>query len=253
MHDHRRPGQRHGTLHPVQQAVVDEQGFQCAFCMPGFVMAAVGFFKTNPSPTRQELAHGVSGNLCRCQDYDKILTALMRGAEYSEGERVMAEPKLVGHNYTTPDLVAKVTGRASYAEDFRADGMLFCKLLLSPMPHARVRSIDTSAALAMPGVQGDPHRRRPAAACRNGAERALTNEPVYAGRADPGGGGGRRTDGGRGDRADSTSISSRCRSSIDPLESLRPGGPNARRGNVVRAAPAPGGQGAGRAVAASRR
>src|SRR5688500_13271416 len=71
-----------GTLHPVQQAVVDEQGFQCAFCMPGFVMAAVGFLKTNPNPTRRELAHGVSGNLCRCQDYDKILTALARGAEY---------------------------------------------------------------------------------------------------------------------------------------------------------------------------
>ena len=70
-----------GKLHPVQQGVVDEQGFQCAFCMPGFVMATVGYLKVNPNPTRQELAHGVSGNLCRCQDYDKILTALMRGAE----------------------------------------------------------------------------------------------------------------------------------------------------------------------------
>ena len=70
-----------GALHPVQQGVVDEQGFQCAFCMPGFVMSAVGYLKTNPSPTREQLAHGVSGNLCRCQDYDKILTALMKGAE----------------------------------------------------------------------------------------------------------------------------------------------------------------------------
>jgi aerobic-type carbon monoxide dehydrogenase small subunit (CoxS/CutS family) len=70
-----------GKLHPVQQGVVDEQGFQCAFCMPGFIMASVGFLKTNPNPTRTQLAHGVSGNLCRCQDYDKILTALMRGAE----------------------------------------------------------------------------------------------------------------------------------------------------------------------------
>jgi aerobic-type carbon monoxide dehydrogenase small subunit (CoxS/CutS family) len=76
-----------GQLHPVQQAVVDEQGFQCAFCMPGFVMAAVGFLKTNPNPTRQELAHGISGNLCRCQDYDKILTSLMRGGEYLAGRR----------------------------------------------------------------------------------------------------------------------------------------------------------------------
>ena len=72
-----------GTLHPVQQGVVDEQGFQCAFCMPGFVMATVGYLKTNPNPTRRELAHGISGNLCRCQDYDKILTALMKGAEYA--------------------------------------------------------------------------------------------------------------------------------------------------------------------------
>src|SRR5580658_275608 len=70
-----------GTLHPVQQGVIDEQGFQCAFCMSGFIMATVGFLKVNPNPTRAELAHGVSGNLCRCQDYDKILTALMRGAE----------------------------------------------------------------------------------------------------------------------------------------------------------------------------
>lgn len=72
-----------GTLHPVQQGVVEEQGFQCAYCMPGFVMAAVGFLNKNPDPTREELAHGVSGNLCRCQDYDKILTALERGAELS--------------------------------------------------------------------------------------------------------------------------------------------------------------------------
>ena len=71
-----------GKLSAVQQGVIDEQGFQCAFCMPGFVMAATGYLKTNPNPTRAELAHGISGNLCRCQDYDKILTAMMRGAEY---------------------------------------------------------------------------------------------------------------------------------------------------------------------------
>ena len=70
-----------GTLHPVQQGIIDAQGFQCAFCMPGFIMATVGFLKTHPNPTRSELAHGISGNLCRCQDYDKILTAMMRGAE----------------------------------------------------------------------------------------------------------------------------------------------------------------------------
>src|SRR5262249_29093226 len=91
----------------------------------------------------------------------------------------MADQKLVGQNYTTPDLIAKVTGRAKYAEDYRADGMLFAKLLLSPMPHARVRRIDTSAALATPGVKAIltaddlPDLR--------GAERALTSEPLYQG------------------------------------------------------------------------
>src|SRR3990170_1738469 len=90
----------------------------------------------------------------------------------------MAE-KLVGRNYTTPDLVAKVTGRAKYAEDYRADGMLLCKLLLSPMPHARVRRIDTAAALAMPGVKAI--LTADDLPDLGGAERALTNEPLYGG------------------------------------------------------------------------
>ena len=87
--------------------------------------------------------------------------------------------KLVGQNYTPLDHVAKVTGRARYAEDFRADGMLFCKLLMSPMPHARVRAIDTSAALAMPGVRAI--LTADDLPDLGGVERALTNEPFYAG------------------------------------------------------------------------
>jgi aerobic-type carbon monoxide dehydrogenase small subunit (CoxS/CutS family) len=72
-----------GKLNPVQQAVVEGQGFQCAFCMPGFVMATTGYLKTNPNPTRAELAHGISGNLCRCADYNKILDCMMHAAELS--------------------------------------------------------------------------------------------------------------------------------------------------------------------------
>ena len=74
-----------GKLHPVQQAVVEGQGFQCAFCMPGFVMATVGYLKTNPNPTREQLAHGISGNLCRCADYNKILDCMMHAAQLSRG------------------------------------------------------------------------------------------------------------------------------------------------------------------------
>ena len=68
--------------------------------------------------------------------------------------RARVAERLVGSNYTTPDLVAKVTGRARYAEDFRAEGMLFCKLLLSPVPHGRVRRVGLDKALALPGVRG---------------------------------------------------------------------------------------------------
>src|SRR5215203_1897247 len=91
----------------------------------------------------------------------------------------MAE-KLVGTNYTPLDHVAKVTGRAKYAEDFQADGMLFCKLLLSPMPHARVRRIDMSAALGMPGVKAILTADDLPEAARRDIP-ALTNEPLYEG------------------------------------------------------------------------
>src|ERR1700745_3464382 len=64
-----------------------------------------------------------------------------------------AQYKVIGKNYQTADLYAKVTGQAKYAEDFHADGMLFSKLLLSPLPHARVKHIDARDALNMPGVK----------------------------------------------------------------------------------------------------
>jgi xanthine dehydrogenase molybdenum-binding subunit len=120
---------------------------------------------------------------------NKKVAAVARGSEREYGVGY----KLIGKNYATPDLYAKVTGQAKYAEDFRAEGMLFCKLLLSPMPHARVKRIVTDAALAMPGVKGIlTANDLPAPAdtlTDNGTvikaskwgERGLTNEPVYQG------------------------------------------------------------------------
>ncbi len=75
--------ERDDRLHPVQQAVVDEGGFQCAFCAPGFIMSMVGMLDKNPNPTRDEAAVLLSGNLCRCGDYDKILNTALRAAELS--------------------------------------------------------------------------------------------------------------------------------------------------------------------------
>ena len=73
--------QETGELSVVQQAVMDEGGFQCAFCAPGFIMSMTAMLDTNPNPTREEAMHALSGNLCRCADYDKILTCAMRAAE----------------------------------------------------------------------------------------------------------------------------------------------------------------------------
>ncbi len=161
--------------------------------------------------------------------------------------------KLVGQNYTTPDLVAKVTGKAKYSEDHRAEGMLFAKLLLSPMPHARVVSIDTSAALAMPGVKAillpdDLPGSQAGQLLGEGVvstaqgERPLTNEPVYEGEP--------ILAVAAVDEYTAAEAIEAIRVEfeplpfvVDPLVSLRPGGPNARlQGNTWRApAPAAGG------------
>src|SRR5579864_6104435 len=105
----------------------------------------------------------------------------------------MADDKLVGKDYAPPSLMAKVTGKAKYSEDFRIEGMLFARLLLSPMPHARVKRIDTTAALAMPGVKAilTPDEIPGPADQMNDlgqtikantkGEPALALEPVYAG------------------------------------------------------------------------
>ncbi len=151
----------------------------------------------------------------------------------------MPETKLIGQNYSTSDLIAKVTGRSKYAEDFKADGMLFCKLLSSPRPHARVRRIDASAALAMPGVvailtaEDMPPVEVPEGATRAPiVERALTDEPLYEGEP--------ILAVAAVDETTAADAIERIKVDleplpfvVDPLESLRPNGPNARLdGNV---------------------
>ena len=88
--------------------------------------------------------------------------------------------ELIGKDFTPPDVHAKVTGKAKYAEDFRVDGMAFCKLLTSPMPHARVKRLDTAKALALPGVLGvltaDDVEKIP-----EPQDPILTHEPLFVG------------------------------------------------------------------------
>ncbi|MDQ1473797.1 MAG: xanthine dehydrogenase molybdenum-binding subunit [Bryobacterales bacterium] len=152
--------------------------------------------------------------------------------------------KLIGKNYVTADLHAKVTGKAKYAEDFRAEGMLFCKLLLSPLPHATVKRIDAAEALAMPGVRAiltaDDLPAPADTVTDNGTvikaskwgERGLTMEPVYQGEP--------ILAVAAVDELTAAEAIERIRIDferlpfvVDPLDTLRPGGPNPRTdGNV---------------------
>jgi CO/xanthine dehydrogenase Mo-binding subunit len=139
---------------------------------------------------------------------------------------------LIGKDFTPPDVRAKVTGKAKYSEDFRAEGMLFCKLLTSPAPHARILNLDVSAALALPGVAGvltaDEVPEFPAP-----AETILSNEPLFVGQP--------ILAVAAQDEATAAAALELIRYdleelpfTVDPLQSLFPGGPNARsEGNVA--------------------
>ena len=139
--------------------------------------------------------------------------------------------RLVGTNYITPDIVAKVTGRARYAEDFRADGMLFCKLMLSERPHARIVGIDMSRALKLEGVRAII-TADDVPQLGGTTEHCLTKEPLYAGEPI------------LAVAATSEEIAAAAIElihldvealphNVDPIDSLRPGSPNARTdGNV---------------------
>ena len=69
-----------GTLHPMQQAFMENHGLQCGYCTPGMVMAAIGILDENPHPTEQEVRIGLEGNLCRCTGYHNIVQSVLAAA-----------------------------------------------------------------------------------------------------------------------------------------------------------------------------
>jgi len=68
------------TLHPMQQAFMDNHGLQCGYCTPGMVMAAISLLKENPSPTEEDVRIGLEGNLCRCTGYHNIVKSVLAAA-----------------------------------------------------------------------------------------------------------------------------------------------------------------------------
>ena len=143
----------------------------------------------------------------------------------------MAE-NVIGTDISPPDLRAKITGRARYAEDFRAEGMVFAKLLLSPMPHARVRSVDTSAAEAMEGVLGILRAEELPVQSEGMREAALTDEPKYEGEPILAVAAVDETTAAAAVEAIRVDLEA-LPFVLDPLESLREGGPDAHVGGNV--------------------
>jgi putative selenate reductase molybdopterin-binding subunit len=134
-----------GRLHPMQQAFLDAQAFQCGFCAAGMIMTAATFDEA----ARQDLPRMLKGNLCRCTGYHSIDDAL-HGIVNVEGE---VAGEACGRSLRNPFAEAIVRGNARYTLDVPPmDGTLHLKLLRSPHPHARITSIKRDKALAVPGV-----------------------------------------------------------------------------------------------------
>ncbi|WP_445489372.1 molybdopterin-dependent oxidoreductase [Rhodopseudomonas sp. RCAM05734] len=133
-----------GSIHPMQQAFLDAQAFQCGFCTAGMIMTCASLNQAQ----RQDLGAALKGNLCRCTGYRTIEDALNNIVNVEDATPGTA----FGRNLPAPAGPDVVRGTARYTFDVPMDGVLQLKMLRSPHPHARIVSIDRTAALAVPGV-----------------------------------------------------------------------------------------------------
>src|SRR5262249_28275389 len=151
-----------GELSVLQKAFHKTGASQCGYCIPGMVMAATAALRTNPFADREEIKERLSGNICRCTGYQKIFDAVELARDVQNGTLLAAAlledeteaGDFIGKNVRRIDTPSKVSGRLKYAGDMTMPGMLHVQVLRSPHAHARIVSIDTSAAEVMEGVAG---------------------------------------------------------------------------------------------------
>jgi len=152
-----------GDLHPLQKSFVKHGALQCGYCTAGMITAAKGLIDRNATPSSDEVKEALGGNLCRCGAYPRIIKAVQGWREY-EDVPLDATPRadaardqqrdyaVVGHSVTRYDAPDKVTGRAKYTADIRLPGMIYGKILGSPIPHGLITRLDVARARALPGV-----------------------------------------------------------------------------------------------------
>ena len=128
---------------------------QCGFCIPGMVMCTKGLLDRNPDPTEEEIKYALRNNYCRCTGYVKIIAAVKLAAKIMRAGKIPAagaDDWLLGSRVHRLDVEEKVLGYGKYPDDYYLDGMCYGTALRSKYPRARVLSIDTTAAKALPGV-----------------------------------------------------------------------------------------------------
>ena len=136
---------QNGKLHPMQQAFLQAQGFQCGFCTPGMIMTAASLNQSQ----LQDLPWALKGNICRCTGYVAIESAIRGVRTIEKADAGQA----CGRSVPAPAADAVITGAARYTLDVAPVGLLHLKLVRSPYPHARIKSIRKDRTLAVPGVR----------------------------------------------------------------------------------------------------
>src|SRR5580692_9534494 len=129
-------------LHPIQQALHEMHALQCGYCTPGMIIAASDLLRENPHPSDEEIREGLEGNLCRCTGYENIVRAVRRAAaalEFGRARLRKEDERLI-------------TGQTNWTDNIRLPGLLHVAYLRSPFAHARITSVNVSAARSEPGV-----------------------------------------------------------------------------------------------------
>jgi len=150
---------RNGELHPLQQAFLEHGAVQCGICTPGLIMTSWALLDEKAAAgeavTAADIKIALKDTYCRCTGYQSVINAVLQAS----GQRVApyipetrSPGRAVGRAQPNPDALAKITGKARFTDDYSFPGMLFARTLRAGIPHARIRSIDTAAARALPGV-----------------------------------------------------------------------------------------------------
>ena len=152
---------QNGKLHKLQEKFVEKGAIQCGYCTPGMVMSTIGYLKTNPNPSLDEIKESISGNLCRCTGYKKIIEAIHEYVQETNGKKIThnevstdGQFQVIGKPKPYIEAVKKVKGEAEFTDDIKIKNSLYCRFLRSTHAHARIDKIDTSEAMKLPGVRG---------------------------------------------------------------------------------------------------